>query len=311
MQDDQDEHITVMLQEAVDALNLRAAGLYVDATFGRGGHSRRILQQLGPQGRLLAFDQDPQAMRRAQQIEDPRFYAIHDSFDNLEQHLTRLQIDQLDGVLMDLGVSSPQLDDAERGFSFQADGPLDMRMNTTQGLTAAQWLAEVEEQELSRVIWQYGEERFARKIARRIVCTRQTQPLQTTRQLAALVAETVKTKEKKHPATRTFQAIRIFLNRELEALEQLLSAATERLACGGRLVAISFHSLEDRMVKQFIRKMAQGDAVPASVPLREDQIAKGRLRAIGKAQKPCAQEIAANPRARSAVMRVAERTDAA
>lgn len=302
-------HRSVLLDEAVDYLVTQANGRYVDATFGRGGHSRLILGQLAESGALLGIDKDPQAITAAKELADAdhRFYWFHGSFADLDQSLEAQGWPQVNGVLMDLGVSSPQLDDASRGFSFMRDGPLDMRMNPEQSPSAAEWLASAEEKDIANVIFHYGEERFSRRIARLIVERRQEEPLDTTRQLASLVAEAVPKKEKhKHPATRTFQAIRIFINRELEDLETGLKAAVERLAPGGRLVVISFHSLEDRLVKRFMRDLARGPKIPRGVPVTADQEQSG-YRLIGKAFKATQQEIDDNVRARSAVMRVLER----
>ncbi|MEO1767487.1 16S rRNA (cytosine(1402)-N(4))-methyltransferase RsmH [Thiobacter aerophilum] len=303
------QHATVLLKEAVDALRVKPEGIYVDATFGRGGHSREILRRLGPQGRLIAFDRDPQAIEVARMIVDPRFTVLHAGFSQLKDRLRHEQVDKVDGVLLDLGVSSPQLDDAARGFSFRMDGPLDMRMDTTRGRTAADWLAEVDQRELTEVIADYGEERFAKQVARAIVAARARGPIDSTRKLAAIVAEAVPTREPgQDPATRTFQAIRIFINQELEELSLVLPQCVELLAPGGRLVVISFHSLEDRIVKRFLKREARPDALLPKLPLRADQLPKPRLALVGKPMRPSAQEIDANPRARSAVMRVAERT---
>ena len=305
-------HRTVMLDEAVDGLNLNGArsnGMYVDGTFGRGGHSRLILQQLGPKGRLLAFDKDLQAIAAARQIEDARFCIVHDSFATLERALTAHGVTKIDGILLDLGISSPQVDEAARGFSFRADGPLDMRMDTTRGVSAAEWLAIETEHNIEKVIRDYGEERFAFQIAKAIVAGRAVAPISSTRQLAEIVARTVKTREKgKDPATRTFQAIRIFINQELEALEIGLQQAYARLAPQGRLVVISFHSLEDRMVKRFMAAKANVAQPDRRLPIRAVDLPQPEMRLITKS-KPSASEIAANPRARSAVMRVAERLD--
>ena len=303
-------HVTVMLQEAVAALAIRPDGIYVDGTFGRGGHSRLILSQLGPQGRLLAIDRDPLAIAEAGTIDDPRFEIISGPFSGLLNYMReRDLLGQVDGLLLDLGVSSPQLDDAERGFSFQKDGPLDMRMDPTQGVSAAEWLASADEEDIAWVLREFGEERFARKIARAIVHDRTDTPFTRTRQLAELIARLVPNKEKnKHPATRTFQGIRIYINSELEEVERALHGALQVLAPAGRLSVISFHSLEDRLVKHFIRKQEKGPEVPHGLPLTEAQLAFGRtMRSVGKAQKPSADEIDVNPRSRSAVLRVAER----
>ena len=305
-----DSHQTVLPQEAIDALAIRADGAYVDATFGRGGHSRLILDRLGPRGRLIALDKDAQAVAAAAGIGDARFCAVHASFAELAGVLERLGLESVDGVLLDLGVSSPQLDDAARGFSFRRDGPLDMRMDTSRGQTAAQWLETANETEIGKVIRDYGEERFAKQIAKAIVAARHGGPVVTTGQLAAIVGAAVRTREKnKDPATRTFQAVRIHLNQELAHLSLALPQIVESLTPGGRLAVISFHSLEDRMVKRFMRDAARAD-VPIRLPLRERELPQPRLRLIGKPLRPSADEIAANPRARSATLRVAERTGA-
>jgi len=302
-------HRSVLLDSAVDYLVNDPDGLYVDGTFGRGGHSRLVLGKLGESGRLLGIDKDPEAIRVARELasEDARFCCYHGSFAELDAAIGEQGWETVNGVLLDLGVSSPQLDDAARGFSFMRDGPLDMRMNPEQEPSAAQWLAEADEREIADVIYQYGEERFSRRIARRVVERRQEAPLQTTRELAELVSQAVPKKEKnKHPATRTFQAIRIFINRELEDLEVGLASAVERLAPGGRLVVISFHSLEDRLVKRFMRDLARGPRLPKGVPVTAAQEAS-EFRLIGKASKANTEEVSDNVRARSAVMRVLER----
>ena len=304
------QHRTVLLDEAVDALNLegaRTTGTYIDGTFGRGGHSRLILSRLGDGGRLFAFDKDPQAIATAQQVSDPRFAIVHDSFATMQDALAARGIQQVDGILLDLGISSPQVDDAARGFSFRQDGPLDMRMDTTRGMSAAEWIATAPQTELEKVIRDYGEERYAFQIAKAIVARRAIEPISTTRQLAAIVADTVKTREKgKDPATRTFQAVRIFINKELEDLETGLSAAYAMLAPGARMSVISFHSLEDRIVKQFFAsktKVAQPDR---RLPIRAVDLPQPLMKLIAKI-KPSDEEVDANPRARSAVLRVAER----
>ncbi len=306
------KHETVLLSEAVDGLAIRPDGIYVDGTFGRGGHSKRILALLGPSGRLIALDKDPAAVAVGKQWSDERFTMVHSGFVELAQVLRELQIDRVDGVLLDLGVSSPQLDEAERGFSFRFDAPLDMRMDTSRGMTAAQWLATVEVGLLGEVIRDYGEERFAKQIARAVVAARAAEPIETTRQLVELVGKTVRTREAgQNPATRTFQAIRIYLNRELEELEGILPECVTHLKPGGRLSVISFHSLEDRIVKHFMRDMAEGDKLPRNVPIRASEVPQGRMRLIGKAVRASADEVRGNPRSRSAVLRVAERSDAA
>ena len=302
-------HTAVLLEEAVDGLNVQGDGIYVDCTFGRGGHSRLILARLGKNGRLIAFDRDPQAVSAGGEIEDGRFCILHGRFSRLAEIAARAGIARADGVLLDLGVSSPQLEDADRGFSFRFDAPLDMRMDPGSGLTAADWLAQATEQEIREVIRTYGEERFAKQIAAAIVAARARRPIGTTRELAALVAETVPAREPhQNPATRTFQAIRIHVNQELEELSLALPQSVELLAPGGRLVVISFHSLEDRIVKRFLREESRADRLPARLPVRARDLPQPRLRLIGRAVRPSRPEVAANPRARSAVMRVAERT---
>ena len=300
-------HKTVLLYEAVDALLTDLSGIYVDGTFGRGGHSRLILSKLDNVGQLIGIDKDPAAIASAEALarQDTRFAIHHGSFTDLDA-LTGIDR-QVDGILLDLGVSSPQLDDPGRGFSFTQDGPLDMRMNHQQGESAAQWLARAQEQEISRVIWEYGEDRFSRRMARAIVREREIEPILTTKRLAGIIASACPTREKgKHPATRAFQAIRIHVNRELEDLVLCLDRALEKLKPGGRLVIISFHSLEDRIVKRFIRKHQKGDELPSWLPVTEAQLNR-RMKSLGKAVKPSPQEVADNPRARSAVMRVAEK----
>jgi len=302
-------HATVLLHEAVDALQVKPGGIYVDGTFGRGGHSRLILSKLGVSGRLIAFDKDPMAIAAGQAIQDARFHMVHSGFEHLSEKLRELGVGKVDGVLLDLGVSSPQLDDAQRGFSFRLDAPLDMRMDTSRGQTAAEWLAVADEGELTEVIRDYGEERFARQVARAIVAARQEQAIDTTKQLADIVGKAVHTREPgKNPATRTFQAIRIHINRELEELESVLPQCVDVLKTGGRMSVISFHSLEDRRVKQFMRDMAQGDKLPKNVPIRAADIPQGKVRLVGKPIYASEQELAANPRARSAVLRIAERS---
>ena len=302
-------HETVMLREAVDALVTTPAGYYVDGTFGRGGHSRLILEQLDSDGRLLAVDKDPEAVAVADAMagDDSRLAFFHGSFAELPDQLQRMGIAAVDGILLDLGVSSPQLDDADRGFSFQQDGPLDMRMDTSRGPTAAEWLAGAGVEEVAEVLKEYGEERFARRIASAIVEACQDGQMETTGQLARVVSEANPRWEKhKHPATRAFQAIRIRVNRELDDLQALLAAAVDLLRVGGRLVVISFHSLEDRIVKRYMRDMARGQPIPRGVPVQDSALER-RLRIVGKAIRADADEVAANPRARSAIMRVAEK----
>jgi 16S rRNA (cytosine1402-N4)-methyltransferase len=301
-------HLPVLLREAVDALEVKADGVYADCTFGRGGHSREILRRLGSRGRLVALDRDPEAVGAAQEIAHARLTVLHASFSRLREVLGAEGITAVDGVLMDLGVSSPQLEDVGRGFSFKWDGPLDMRMDTSRGITAAQWLASASEQQIGEVIKTYGEERFARQIARAIVAARSRRALHSTRELAQIVEDAVRTRESgQDPATRTFQAIRIFINQELEELALVLSQSLELLMDGGRLVVISFHSLEDRIVKRFLRGHAQPAPVPRGLAVRESDREAPKLRLIGKPVRPSQSEIASNPRARSAIMRVAEK----
>jgi 16S rRNA (cytosine1402-N4)-methyltransferase len=306
-------HITVLLQEAVDALAIRADGIYVDGTFGRGGHARAILQRLGAAGRLIAIDRDPQAIEsgRALAKQDKRFTLHHVALSELGDVLeavTGSRTQAVDGMLADLGVSSPQLDEQDRGFSFRFDGPLDMRMDTTRGETVEDWLNRADEQEIGEVIWRYGEERFARQIARAVVAARVIGRIRTTRELAELVGKTVRTREPgQHPATRTFQALRIFINQELEEIELVLPQAEKALRTGGRLVVIAFHSLEDRIVKRFMQNAAKADHLPSKLPIRAHEVNDATLRIIGKPQRATAAEVAANPRARSAIMRTAEK----
>jgi len=304
-------HAPVLAREALDALNVHPAGVYVDGTFGRGGHSREILERLGPEGRVLAIDRDPEAVAAARTIEDRRFSCKHANFGALAQVLDEAGIAQVDGVLLDLGVSSPQLDDPARGFSFRRDGPLDMRMDPTRGESAAAWLERAEQRDIGEVIRTHGEERFAEQIARAIVAARTREPLRTTRQLANVVAEAVRTREPgQDPATRTFQALRIHLNQELEELALALPASMDRLALGGRLVVISFHSLEDRIVKRAMREAASSPPLPPRLPVRAADIPAPKFRLAGKPVRASAAEIAANPRARSAIMRTLERVSA-
>jgi len=300
-------HVPVLLEEAISALNVREGKTYVDGTFGRGGHSAAILARVGVRGRLLAFDQDPEAhAHRA--LEDPRLELIHARFSTMKQALAERGIREVAGVLLDIGVSSPQLDTPARGFSFAREGPLDMRMDTTRGETAAEWLARAEEQQIREVIFRYGEERFAKQVAAAIVAARSREPVVTTRQLAEIVGGAVRTREPgQHPATRTFQALRIFINQELEELEVTLPQAAELLQPGGRLAVVSFHSLEDRIVKNFIRNRSAADPYPKGLPVRAADLPQPQLRTLGKAIKASAAEVQRNPRARSAVLRVAER----
>lgn len=311
---DSPQHITVLLNEAVDGLALKSNGTYIDGTFGRGGHSRLILSQLGENGRLIATDRDPRAIAEANTIQDNRFQIIHSAFSAIPEICAELGlVGKIDGILLDLGVSSPQLDEAERGFSFMRDGPLDMRMDTTKGLSAAQWLAQVSVDDLAWVLKEFGEERFAKRIAQAVVSYNQSakEKISRTLQLAEIIANAVPFKDKhKHPATRSFQAIRIFINSELDELEKALNAALSVLAPAGRLSIISFHSLEDRMVKQFMRKHSKGAPVPKGLPILESELNKNiPLKTIGKAIMPSEAEIAANPRSRSAVLRVAEKRE--
>ena len=337
-------HTTVLLNEAVEALAIKPDGVYVDGTFGRGGHSALILERLGGSGRLIALDKDPAAVAVGKTWRDARFCMVHRGFAHLaevlrEQGVAKVDgmtrrceasgagvpsstfsragglcptVSKVDGILLDLGVSSPQLDEAQRGFSFRFDAPLDMRMDTSSGMTAAEWLATADEGLLAEVIRDYGEERFAKQIARAVVAARALQTISTTRQLVELVGKAVRTREAgQNPATRTFQAIRIYLNGELEELERVLPQCVTHLKAGGRLAVISFHSLEDRIVKRFMRDMAEGDKLPRDVPIRASEVPQGRLRMVGKAVRASEAEVRDNPRARSAVMRVAERSDAA
>ncbi len=301
----------MLLHEAVDALAIRPDGIYVDATFGRGGHSRLILKKLGASGRLVALDRDPDAIRSAAIVigDDPRFSIVHTSFDALEDVAVKLGIKgEIDGVLLDLGVSSPQLQDAQRGFSFMHNGPLDMRMNPDDELTAATWLAEASQQQIKQVLSKYGEERFSGRIATAIVAQRQQEPLMTTAQLVELIERAVPRKDPgKHPATRTFQAIRIRINEELQQLSAVLEQALSILGKGGRLSVISFHSLEDRIVKRFLRDHSRVDTLPKGVPVMASQLQQPLLRLVGKAITPSREEIRENPRARSSRLRVAEK----
>ncbi|MCB1916097.1 MAG: 16S rRNA (cytosine(1402)-N(4))-methyltransferase RsmH [Rhodocyclaceae bacterium] len=305
-------HVTVLLEEAVEGLAIRADGVYVDGTFGRGGHSRAILAHLGPGGRLIALDRDPSAVAAAEAIRDSRFTIVHAPFSEMNRALDAHEVGRVHGVLLDLGVSSPQLDEAARGMSFRFDAPLDMRMDTSRGATAAQWLAEASVGQIREVLRDYGEERFAHAIAKALVAARAGQPVATTGQLAAIVEKAVRTREPgQHPATRTFQALRILVNQELEELALVLPQCVDRLAPGGRLVVISFHSLEDRIVKRYLRDASRPPRLPSRLPLRECELPQPVLTLIGRAQRPSEAERTANPRARSAVMRIAERREAA
>ncbi|MBK8760934.1 MAG: 16S rRNA (cytosine(1402)-N(4))-methyltransferase RsmH [Sulfuritalea sp.] len=303
-----DLHVSVLLTEAVAALAIRPHGIYVDATFGRGGHSRAILAALGPSGRLIALDRDPAAIAAGAAFTDPRLTLVHAAFSEFDAVLDRLGVARVNGVLLDLGVSSPQLNTPERGMSFRFDAPLDMRMDTTQGETAAEFLARASQSEIERVIRDHGEERFAHAIAKALVAARGEHGISSTGQLATLVAQVVRTREPgQHPATRSFQALRIHVNRELEELSLVLPRAVERLAPDGRLAVISFHSLEDRIVKRFLRDAANPPQPPRKLPVRAADLPQPTLRLVGKPIFPSAAEVAANPRSRSAVLRVAEK----
>jgi 16S rRNA (cytosine1402-N4)-methyltransferase len=303
-------HQPVLLDQAIDALAVRQGGFYIDATYGRGGHSRLLLSRLGESGRLLALDRDPEAIAAARELElqDSRFLAVHRPFGELAAAVEEKDLSgPVDGVLFDLGVSSPQLDRGERGFSFQHDGPLDMRMDPNSGESAAQWLSRAPEKEIADVLYQYGEERHSRRIARRLVEARGQAPIETTGQLAELIKVAHPAWERdRHPATKSFQAIRIKINDELEQVATALEAATRLLVAGGRLAVISFHSLEDRLVKKYIAEQARGDKFPRGLPVRQDQL-QPKLKKVGGAIRPPASEVSANPRARSAVLRVAEK----
>tara|TARA_R110000868_G_scaffold57080_2_gene176588 strand:+ start:105 stop:1031 length:927 start_codon:yes stop_codon:yes gene_type:complete len=305
----QRSHYSVLLQESVGALLENADGIFIDGTFGRGGHSQAILAKLGEGAQLIAFDKDPEAIAigEALQKNDTRFSIVHDSFVHMTEALAARGIDAVDGVLLDLGVSSPQLDQAERGFSFLKDGPLDMRMDNSRGQTAEQWLASAEEADIAQVLKEYGEERFGKRIANAIVKAREESPITRTLQLAEIVtAANPKWEKHKNPATRSFQGVRIFINRELQDLEEVLSKAVALLKPQGRLVVISFHSLEDRIVKRFFREQSRGKDLPASVPVTEGMLDK-KLKIVGKPFKASEAELEQNIRSRSAVMRVAER----
>jgi 16S rRNA (cytosine1402-N4)-methyltransferase len=302
------EHLPVLLSEAIEALNIKPDGVYVDCTFGRGGHSRAILAALGPGGVLLALDRDPEAIAAAADLSDPRFHISHAHFAQLAALVRDAGFDMVDGVLLDLGVSSPQLDDARRGFSFRVDGPLDMRMDSSSGITAGEWLSSAAEEHIKEVIRTYGEERFAGPIARAIVAARSGGALRTTGQLAKIVGQAVRTREPgQDPATRTFQAVRIFINQELEELPLALQQALDLLAPQARLVVITFHSLEDRIVKRFMRGHSQSPPVPRGMAVREVDRPRPKLRLVGKARRAAPGEVTRNPRSRSATLRVAEK----
>jgi 16S rRNA (cytosine1402-N4)-methyltransferase len=303
-------HKPVLLDEVIEALNIRADGFYIDATFGRGGHSREIIKRLGPKGRLLAFDKDPDAVMSAGHdlVQDDRFEIIKGSFTMLMQHVKRHEVEaQVAGVLFDFGVSSPQLDDAQRGFSFRFAAPLDMRMNPTEGQSVAEWLNTASESDIANVIYEYGEERASRRIAKAIVNARIEDPVTTTTQLAELVRQIAPSRKYDiHPATKTFQALRIFINRELDEIKEVLPQAVDVLCPGGRLAAISFHSLEDRIVKRFMRDEATPKQYPSELPIMPDNDSV-RLKLVGKKIRAGKEELTQNPRARSATLRVAER----
>ncbi|GAC15579.1 16S rRNA (cytosine(1402)-N(4))-methyltransferase RsmH [Aliiglaciecola lipolytica] len=304
-------HRSVLLDESIEGLDIKPDGIYMDATFGRGGHTEKVLQKLSDSGRLIALDRDPYAIEAAKRFaNDQRFSIEHVAFSNIEEVAKKHDVfGKVDGILMDLGVSSPQLDDAQRGFSFMREGPLDMRMDTSKGMSAAQWLAKAEEDDITQVIKEFGEEKFGKRIAHAIVNSRDEFPLETTLQLAKLVDEAVPVKDKfKHPATRTFQAIRIYINSELDEVRDGLKSALECLSSGGRLAVISFHSLEDRLVKRFMREQSRGMQVPARMAITQAEIDATRaMKLIGKAIKPSDYEIKANARSRSSVLRVAQK----
>lgn len=306
------QHRPVLFDEVIEAMDIKPEGLYIDGTFGRGGHSAAILERLGQDGRLMVMDKDPQAINHARELyaNEPRVTIVHDDYANLKEHVeAKGWAESVDGLLLDLGVSSPQLDDAERGFSFAKNGPLDMRMNPQQGQSAAQWLMAAPELEIANVLWEFGEERMSRRIARKIVAYREDQPIADTATLSALIAEVVPaSKKNKHPATRSFQAIRIWINRELEHVEKVLSDLFDILSLGGRVLVISFHSLEDRLIKRFFKKYSTQEPVPKGLPLRDSELPVTiKLKLIGKALKAGAEELAENPRSRSATLRIAQR----
>jgi 16S rRNA (cytosine1402-N4)-methyltransferase len=304
-------HISVLLEESISGLAIKPDGIYIDCTFGRGGHSGLILENLSAQGQLIAIDRDPSAIAAAEKFSnDERFSIEHHGFAELQDIADRRELNQkVDGILLDLGVSSPQLDEAERGFSFMKDGPLDMRMDTSRGQTAAHWLAVADVEDITWVLRTFGEEKHAWRIANAIVDTRDEEPLTRTGQLAALIKKTAPQREiKKHPATRSFQAIRMYINSELEQIEKVLAASLSVLVEGGRLVVISFHSLEDRLVKQFMKKHSQGKKVPRGMPISEAELNKGKkLELVGRKLKPSMTEVEENVRSRSSVLRVAQR----
>lgn len=307
-----DYHAPVLHQEVIEGLAIRPDGYYVDGTYGRGGHARSILAALGTHGRLIVMDRDPQAIADARETlgDDSRVTIIHDDYANLRAQVAELDLlEKIDGILLDLGVSSPQLDDARRGFSFQHNGPLDMRMNPETGQSAADWLNQADEAEIARVLWEYGEERQSRRIARKIVAARNDQPIKDTARLAALISAVLpRSKNNRHPATRSFQAIRIHVNQELSQLQRLLDSVLGILKVGGRLLVISFHSLEDRLVKRFFKVHSSRPRLPRGLPLRDSELESViPLRLVGKAIKAGAGELSSNPRARSAVLRIAER----
>ena len=307
-----DAHAPVLHDEAIEALAIRPDGNYVDGTYGRGGHAHSILELLGEYGRLIVVDRDPRAIEDAHRRlgADRRVTIIHDEYANLRERVEQIGLlEQIDGILLDLGVSSPQLDDAERGFSFRNNGPLDMRMDPGAGRSAAAWIAQADEAEIARVLWEYGEERHSRRIAKKIVATRSAKPIEDTATLAGLIADVVpRPKNNRHPATRSFQAIRIHINQELVQLQRLLDSVLDLLRVGGRLLVISFHSLEDRLVKRFLAAQNEGRRLPRRLPLRAAEInSVVRLEAVGKAIRASREELETNPRARSAVLRVARR----
>ena len=304
------EHIPVLGEEAVNALAIQRDSIYVDATFGRGGHARRILAQLGKKGKLYAFDKDPEAVAAGKQLEqqDQRFTIIHAGFVTMRQELAQKGVEKIAGVLFDFGLSSPQLDNASRGFSFRLEAPLDMRMDNSQGLSAKEWLQTVEEEELAKVIRDFGEERYFKRVAHAIVLYRQQKPIETTKELVSVISKVVKVKERGlHPATRTFQAIRIKINQELKEIECVLPEVLDLLSPNGRLVSIAFHSLEDRTVKRFLQENSKPISLPKWVMMKESELGLSPLKILGHPVKASSEEVALNPRARSAIMRVAEK----